>query len=112
MTPIALDSSKLLTVLAPPCLAASQAPARASDLRAPVSMPSSGSLPLDLMIALSSKCLPPVFSLVLGPMLCYLGCKHPRTSLPDLKQIKSVFCHLHMPYGVEHMVVAHLTNTC
>lgn len=53
-----------------------------------------------------------MFSLVLGAMLCHLGCAHPRTPLPDLKQIKSVFCHLHMPYGVEHMVVAHLTNTC
>lgn len=43
-------------------------------------------------------------------MLCHLGCSHPRTPLPDLKQIKSVFCHLHMVYGVEHMVVAHLIH--
>jgi hypothetical protein len=68
-------------------------------------------LPFSLIIALSSKCLTPMFSLVLGPMLCHLGCAHPRTPLPDLKQIKNVFCHLHMPYSVEHMVVAHLTNT-
>lgn len=51
-----------------------------------------------------------MFSLVWGPMLCHLGCSHPRTPLPDLKQIKSVFCHLHMLYKVEHMVVAHLTH--
>lgn len=51
-----------------------------------------------------------MFSLVWGPMLCHLGCSHPRTPLPDLKQIKSVFCHLHMLYRVEHMVMAHLTH--
>lgn len=51
-----------------------------------------------------------MWSLVQGPLLCHLGCSHPRTPSPDLKRIKSVFCHLHMLYRAEHMVVAHLIH--
>lgn len=80
------------------------------EFRAQLAHPASGSLPLFLVIALSPKCLTPHVSPSVGPHAVHLGGSHPRTPLPDLKQIKSVFCHLHMLYRVEHMVVAHLTH--
>lgn len=49
-----------------------------------------------------------MFSMVLGLILCHLGYTHARTPLLDLKQIKRVFHHYHMPYSVKHMVAAHL----
>lgn len=79
------------------------------NIRAYLTCPSSGSFPLSQSLS-PPNAWHPMFSLVWDPMLCHLGCSHPRTPLPLFKQIKSVFCHFHMLYRVEHMVVAHLTH--
>lgn len=103
-----LDSPKFSAVPLP-SLAASHAPVMLPNIRAYLTCPSSGSLPLSPSLS-PPNAWHPMFSLVWDPMLCHLGCSHPRTLLPLFKQIESVFCHFHMLYGVEHMVVAHLTH--
>lgn len=64
-------------------------------------------------IALFSKCLTPHVRHDAGADTVPLGMHPPPDSFTGFRADQEcVFFHCHMPYGVEHMVVAHLTNTC